>query len=176
MDALCCSGWGPKFWAAEGGVAPARAGWIETWKAAAGGPCGRDYAAALSLGGGDCPRGVPMLIREQLVTWARVRKRAAPHSRRPARRAGAWAARIRQRPPRSAAAHGRLRALGLGMRRRPMACRHLRPRLCGKPPSGDRNHHRGRPDRHLLAHHHGRSDHVDGERFRPYASVRAKCS
>jgi hypothetical protein len=48
---------GPKFWAAEGGVAPARAGWIETWKAAAGGPCGRDYAAALSLGG-DCPRGV----------------------------------------------------------------------------------------------------------------------
>jgi hypothetical protein len=74
-------------------------------------------------------------------TLARVRDRGAPHSRRPARRAHAWAARIRQCPPRSAAAHGRLRALGRRLRASPMVCRHLRPRLRGKPQGGDREHH-----------------------------------
>ena len=72
---------------------------------------------------------------------ARVRDRAAPHSRRPPGRDGAWAAGDRPCPPRAAAAHGRFRALDHGLRTSALACRHLRPRLRGKPPSGDREHH-----------------------------------
>jgi hypothetical protein len=109
-------------------------------------------------------------------TLARVRDRAAPHSRRPARRARAWAARIRQCPPQSAAAHGRLRALDLGLRASPMACRHLRTRLRGKPQSGHREHHRSRPHSQLRARNHGRPDHVDRKRVRPFAFVRGECS
>ena len=80
----------------------------------------------------------------------------------------------RRCPPRSAAAHGRLRALDHGLRTSPMACRHLRPRLRGKPQSGDREHHRSRSHSHLRAYNHGRSGHVDRERVRPTAFVRAR--
>jgi hypothetical protein len=47
---------------------------------------------------------------------AGVRVRTAPHPRRAARRGGAWAAHQQYRSPRSAAAHGRFRSLGGGLR------------------------------------------------------------
>ena len=74
-----------------------------------------------------------------------------------------------------AAAHGRLRALGRGMRNRPLAGRHFRSRLCGKPQSGDREHHRSRPAGHLRAHHHGRTEQLDRERIRLVAFVCREC-
>ena len=83
---------------------------------------------------------------------------------------------IGQCSPRAAAAHGRFRALGHGLRTSPLACRHLRARLRGKPPSRHREHHRSRSHSHLRACNHGRSDHVDRERVRPFAFVRGECS
>jgi hypothetical protein len=44
-----------------------------------------------------------------------------------------------------------------------VACRHVRQRLRGKPPSGHRKHHRSRSHSHLRACNYGRSAHVDGE-------------
>jgi hypothetical protein len=54
-------------------------------------------------------------------------------------------------------------------RRRTLACRHFRSRLCGKPQSCRREHHRGRSPSHLHARNHDRSDRVDRERVRPLA-------
>ena len=78
--------------------------------------------------------------------------------------------------PRSAAAHGRFRALGRGLRASALACRHLRSRLRGKPQSRNREHHRSRSHSHLRARNHGRPDHVDRERVRPSAFMRGECS
>ena len=75
-----------------------------------------------------------------------------------------------------AAAHGRFRALGHGLRNSAVACRHFRARLHGKPPSRHREHHRSRSHSHLRACNHGRPDHVDRKRVRPFAFVRGECS
>jgi hypothetical protein len=79
-------------------------------------------------------------------------------------------------PPRPAAAHGRFRPLGYGLRNSTLACRHLRARLCGKPRSRHREHHRSRPHSDLRACNHGRPHHVERERVRPFAFVCGKCS
>ena len=52
----------------------------------------------------------------------------------------------------------------------------LRARLRGKPQSGHREHHRSRPHSQLRARNHGRPDHVDRKRVRPFAFVRGECS
>ena len=57
--------------------------------------------------------------------------------------------------PRVAAAHGRFRLVGHGLRNSTMACRHRRTRLRGKPPSRNREHHRSRPDSHLRTYNDG---------------------
>ena len=75
------------------------------------------------------------------------------------------------RSARPAAAHGRLRPLGHGLRNSILACRHFRARLRGKPPSRHREHHRSRSRSQLRACNHGRSDHLDRERVRPFAFV-----
>jgi hypothetical protein len=107
---------------------------------------------------------------------ARVRNRAPAHSGRPARCGGAWPARPGSRSPRPAAAHGRLRRLGHGLRNSAVACRHICSRLRGKPPSRRREHHRSRSHSQLRACNHGQADHVDRERVRASAFVCGECS
>jgi hypothetical protein len=67
-------------------------------------------------------------------------------------------------------------ALGDGLRNSTLARWHLCSRLRDKPQSGHREHHRSRPDRHVRACPHGRPDHVDRERVRPFAFVCGECS
>jgi hypothetical protein len=48
--------------------------------------------------------------------------------------------------------------------------------LCGKPTSGDREHHRRRPSSQLRAHDYGRKRQLDRDRIRPVAFVCGECS
>ncbi len=70
-------------------------------------------------------------------------------------------------PARQPAAHGRLCALGDGLRDRAMASRHFRRRLCGQPRRGRRQRHRGRSGGlcHPFADRY--ADGVDGNRLGP---------
>ena len=71
-----------------------------------------------------------------------------------------------------AAAHGRLRALGNGLRNRPLARGHFYARLRSQLQGRDRGEDRRRPDRRLRARAHERAQLLDGQRRRSSADRR----
>jgi hypothetical protein len=79
--------------------------------------------------------------RPENELWREFEIERPPHARCPARCGCARPRRSRSHSPRPAAAHGRFRALGRGLRTSAVARRHLRSRLHLKPPSRHREHH-----------------------------------
>jgi hypothetical protein len=96
----------------------------------------------------------------------RIRRGGPAHPRRPARRRRARIAAPADDAARPAAAHGRFRRLGDGMRGRAMAGRHVRRGLCRKPRRGQRDGDRGRYGGARRARVRRAGRHVDRDRDR----------
>jgi hypothetical protein len=122
--------------------------------------------------------GLPIWLSDALCRLvervvARIRNRAAPHARCPAGCGGTRFTRLGWRPLGSAAAHGRFRAMGRGLRDSPVARRHFRSGLRRKPQDRDRGHDRGRSGSGVRTETYDRAKRVDGKRRRSFTCNRS---
>ena len=105
--------------------------------------------------------------RPEAGTLGRVRGRAPAHPGRAARCRGGGPQAAARDTAGEAAAHGRFRAVGDGLRDRAVARRHLLVGLLRQPRRGGGGRDRRRPDRHRRARRDGNADGVDGDRLGP---------